>query len=167
MNYLKEIVAFSEYKSINPMSAGQISLWYTLMSINNKCGWREWFSVANCVLTLNSGLSVSGVRKCRIALKEMGLIDFRFKDKNATEYKMNSLIMFDKYDCVSEGLSNGLSNSPSNTLNKQKETKQNKTNYNNKKYLKKGPLNNYDDLNTSDYDNFDEEVLNRMLEEDA
>ena len=175
MNYLKEIIAFSEYKSVHPMSPGQISLWYTLMAINNKCGWKEWFSVPNSVLSLNSGLSVSGIRKNRIAMQEMGLIDFRFKNKDATEYKINSLVMFKKEDEFdsnnnsnndshgnSNNDSNSFSNSFGNTLNKQNKTKQNKMKY----HIKKNSFNNYEDSNESDYQKLEDEILDMMLKPD-
>lgn len=174
MNYLKEIIAFSEYNSINPMSSGQISLWYTLMALNNKCGWREWFSVPNSVLTLNSGLSVSGIRKNRIALQKKGLIDFRFNNKDATEYKINSLVMFKKEEVYSNSdsnndsnndsnsISNNYSNSFGNTLYKQNKTKQNKMKY----YTKKNSFNNYEDSNASDYQKLEDEILDIMLKPD-
>ena len=175
MNYLKEIIAFSEYKSVHPMSPGQISLWYTLMAINNKCGWKEWFSVPNSVLSLNSGLSVSGIRKNRIAMQEMGLIDFRFKNKDATEYKINSLVMFKKeeeFDSInnsnndgnnnSNNDSNSFGNSFGNTLNKQNKTKQNKMKY----YKKRNPFNNFEDSNESDYQKLEDEILDMMLRPD-
>ncbi len=169
MNYLQEIVAFNEYISINSLSAGQISLWFVLMGVNNKCGWIDWFSVSNKVLESRSGLSKSGISKAREVLKEKGLINFRFKGESATEYHMIPITLFQNSNRgsnrgssrdSSRDSSRG-SNRDSNTLYKQDKTKQNKNNN-----IKKSPLNNYEDSNADDYYELEEEILRRMEEED-
>lgn len=168
MNYLKEIVAFNEYKLINPMSAGQISLWYALIGISNKSGWKKWFSISNRVLELSAGLSRSGVAKAREALKSIGLIDYKFNGMNATEYKLKSLVKFDDSNQESNQVGNQVGKQVGkqvgNTLYKQNKTKQNKY-YNNKNAVRKSPLNNYDDANADDYVKFEEGVLDMMMSE--
>lgn len=114
MNYLKEIIAFYDYKDMNRLSAGQNALWYALMAINNKAGWKEWFTATNKCLENQTGLSQKGVYNAREALKEKGLIDFKKGGHNAAKYRIKSLLLFEE----------------TTTLNKQNETKQNETNYN-------------------------------------
>lgn len=89
MNYLQQILAFNDslmYKL--RLSSGEIALWYALMSVNNKAGWIEWFTVANRTLESLSGLSRSGINKARNALKQDGLIDFKSNGRKATSYKV-------------------------------------------------------------------------------
>ena len=108
-------------------------------------------------------------------MQEMGLIDFRFKNKDATEYKINSLVMFKKeeeFDSInnsnndgnnnSNNDSNSIGNSFGNTLNKQNKTKQNKMKY----YKKRNPFNNFEDSNESDYQKLEDEILDMMLRPD-
>lgn len=87
MNYLQQILAFDDYKMYRQrLSAGQVSLWHALMSINNKTGWASWFTAASKTLEISSGLSRSGVLKTRNTLKQLGLIDFETHGTNATSY---------------------------------------------------------------------------------
>ena len=175
MNYLKEILAFTEKLAMDGLSPGQMSLWYALMAINNKCAWREWFSASNKVLELYSGLSLSAIRKNREVLKELGYIDFRFKGQNATEYKINSLLLFEAESNRGSNIDSNRdgnrdsnidgnidSNRDGNTLNKQNKKKQNKTNYYN---TRKNKFNNYEDDNKTDYAALEEAILDSMLEE--
>jgi len=53
MNYIKELNAFIDWLETNPLDATAQALWFHLMAICNKCGWPEWFAVAN--LTLKGG----------------------------------------------------------------------------------------------------------------
>ena len=171
MNYLKEILAFTEKLTMDGLSPGQMSLWYALMAINNKCAWREWFSASNKVLELYSGLSLSAIRKNREVLKGLGYIDFRFKGQNATEYKINSLLLFEAESNRGSNIDGNRdsnidgnidSNRDGNTLNKQNKKKQNKTNYYN---TRKNKFNNYEDDNKTDYAALEEAILDSMLEE--
>ncbi len=89
MNYIQQIRAFDDYRLYETkLSAGQVSLWYTLMSINNKSGWLTWFTAANSTLESLSGLSRSGIVKNRNALKQLGLIDFKSNGRKATSYRV-------------------------------------------------------------------------------
>lgn len=91
MNYITEILAFNDLLLSRPLSAGQISLWYALMHINNKCGWAEWFSAPNRTLEVYTGLSRQGIRNAREALKQLGLIELKPNGKNAASYKLTGL----------------------------------------------------------------------------
>lgn len=50
MNYIAEINAFHEWLETHPIDATTQALWFHLMAIANKCGWPEWFTVANTTL---------------------------------------------------------------------------------------------------------------------
>ena len=91
MNFLAEIRAFDDSLETNQLSAGQIALWFTLMNINNKCHWEEWFTVANSVLESKTGLSRKGVFEARNVLKQKGYIDVRTNKTKASSYKMVSM----------------------------------------------------------------------------
>lgn len=74
--------------SVNRISTGQIALWHALMQMDNKCGWREWFTVSGMALELTSGLSRQGILKARNALKQLGLLEFRTNGTRATAYRL-------------------------------------------------------------------------------
>lgn len=123
-NYLTEILSFQEklmYQTLE-LSTGQINLWYALMSINNKSGWKKWFTTTNKVLSLLTGLSRSGIEKARKKLKDLGLIDYKSNRTNATAYTMCLL-------CENESKQGRLQDrlQDRDTLVKQNKTKQNKT----------------------------------------
>ena len=180
MNYLKEILEFNNFAILNELSAGQRAMWHALMSINNKCGWKEWFTAPTLVLLTESGLSESGVRKAREALVELHLIEYKSNGAKAPFYKINSLANYtekgelgdEDSDEVGDTSSNESSNESSNTvsdegsiaLNKQNKRKQNKTIYNNAR-TRKSKFNNYEDENKTDYAALEEMILNDMLAE--
>ena len=149
MNYITEILAFNDLLLSQPLSTGQIALWYALMYINNKCGWVEWFSAPNRTLEFSTGLSRQGINKARNSLRQLGLIDFKSNGTKSTMYKLlpmsnsvqDSLQVEDNSEptmsnSLQAGLQRSLQNSiqssvqdsvqNSSTLNKQNKTKQNK-----------------------------------------
>ncbi len=168
MNYLKEVIAFSNFAMLNGLSAGQISLWYALMAINNKCGWKEWFSAPRCVLEGQSGLSTSGIKRAREKLLDLGLIEYRPRGRKASEYKMKSLQEYAESGTVCERKADRKEDHKADRkedqLYKQNKNKQNKTYYN--KYPKKrNAFNNYDDDNRADYKDLEENILDIMMSE--
>lgn len=136
MNYLQQIRAFDDYRLYEQkLSAGQVSLWYTLMSINNKTAWSTWFTAANATLESLSGLSRSGIVKNRNVLKQLGLIDFSSNGRKATSYRVSVLYTSDSAQgSVQRSTQSSAQHSVqrstqhSGTLNKQNETKQNEIN---------------------------------------
>lgn len=136
MNYLQQIRAFDDYRLYEQkLSAGQVSLWYTLMSINNKTAWSTWFTAANATLESLSGLSRSGIVKNRNVLKQLGLIDFSSNGRKATSYRVSVLYTSDSAQgstqrSTQRSTQHSVQKSVqrSSTLNKQNETKQNETN---------------------------------------
>lgn len=126
MNYINELNAFYDWTLINNPSTGQIALWYALMQINNKCCWKEWFSVSNSILENSTGLSRSGILKARNSLKQAGLIDFSSKGTKSTSYKLFSISKSkQESNQDSKQVSNQESIQNSDTINKQDELKQN------------------------------------------
>lgn len=91
MNYILEIKAFNDLIELEQLSTDQIALWYALMHINNKCGWREWFTVPNQKLVLLTGLSRQAIVKGRTVLIEKGVLSIKTNGKNATSYRLHSL----------------------------------------------------------------------------
>ena len=89
--YIDEIKAFYKKIEENPLSTGRIALWHALMYIDNKTYWAEWFSVANTIIEMYSGLSRTGIQKARNELKKMGFIDFKPNGTKATLYKITIL----------------------------------------------------------------------------
>lgn len=111
MNYLKQILAFNDLLEVKPLSSGQISLWHALMCVNNKLGWQEWFTVANRTLEIRTGLARNGVLKARNALKQHGLIDFKFNGTRATAYKIKDLSCYSAQDSVQVGAQDSVQDS--------------------------------------------------------
>ena len=89
MDFLKQLLAFRDYQLFETrLSSGQVSLYYALLHINNKCSWIEWFTASNSMLDQLSGLSRSGITKNRNVLKQLGLVDFKSNGRKATSYKL-------------------------------------------------------------------------------
>jgi len=77
----------------NELSTSAISLWYALMHINNKTGWKNEFTVALSVLSIKSGLSPRAVTNARKELTEKGRIKWESRNGNqAAQYTVNSLV---------------------------------------------------------------------------
>lgn len=73
---------------MNPLSTGQVSLYFALLHICNRSNWTEWFQAPNQVLSVLTGMSRSGILKARNELKQRGFIDFREKKTKATIYAL-------------------------------------------------------------------------------
>lgn len=97
MNYIRELNAFRDWVLLNRLSTGQIALWHSLMCINNRTGWSEWFTTPNQTLQLMTGLSRQGLDKARLQLSQQNLIQYRKgKSNNAGQYK---IISFSESEC--------------------------------------------------------------------
>lgn len=88
MNYITIINAFWDLATTNPLSTGQVSLYFALLHVCNRSNWTEWFQAPNQVLSVLTGLSRSGILKARNELKQKGLIDFKERGTRATLYKL-------------------------------------------------------------------------------
>lgn len=91
MNYIDLINSFWDSATTNPLSTGQVSLYFALLHVCNRSYWTEWFAAPNQVLSVLTGLSRSGILKARNELKQRGLIDFRERGTKATYYKLTML----------------------------------------------------------------------------
>ena len=93
MNYLAELKAFYDTLAVNPLSSHDIALWYALMSIANKSGWKNEFPVALSVLAFFSGANESTVKRSRNKLAQCGYITWRSRSGNQSAvYHMISLV---------------------------------------------------------------------------
>lgn len=90
MTYLDLINLFWDSATINPLSTGQVSLYFALLHVCNRSYWTEWFSVPNQMLSVLTGLSRTGIQKARNELKQRGFIDFEERGNKATAYKIVS-----------------------------------------------------------------------------
>ena len=86
MNYIALINSFWDSATTNPLSTGQVSLYFALLHVCNRSNWTEWFQAPNQVLSVLTGMSRSGILKARNELKQRGLIDFRERGTKATIY---------------------------------------------------------------------------------
>ena len=131
MNYIKQGVSFFELQLSNQISANAQALYYTLLNINNKCNWKERFTVANSMLTAYTDLNTSAIQRARNELIQLGLIDYKKgKGNQCGEY-----LLFKLYPDFAQQTDSNVNNKPitnrqqsalqADTLNKQNKTKQN------------------------------------------
>ena len=94
MNYLAEIKAFYDRLELSPQPNTVIALWHALMSIANKAGWPDTFTVAQSVLGLRSGLNASALKRARNKLATDGFIEWKQRGGNqSAQYRIFSLVV--------------------------------------------------------------------------
>ena len=76
MNYIQQLNLFDEWVINNAPSTGQIALYNALLAINNKCGWKEWFTAPSIMIEIRTGLTRQGIHKARNFLVDYKLIEF-------------------------------------------------------------------------------------------
>lgn len=121
MNYIAIINSFWDSATTNPLSTGQVSLYFALLHICNRSNWTEWFAAPNQVLSVLTGLSRSGILKARNELKQRGLIDFREKGTKATLYKVLTIAnstQVSAQDSTQNGVQIGTQDSTQNGVQK-------------------------------------------------
>ena len=125
MNYIALINSFWDSATTNPLSTGQVSLYFALLHVYNRSNWTEWFQAPNQVLSVLTGMSRSGILKARNELKQRGLIDFRERGTKATIYciTMSNSKQVSEQDGVQNSARNSKQDGVQNgsTLYKQKE----------------------------------------------
>lgn len=84
MTYLDILNYFYDFCECNTVSANAQLLFYTLLGINNKCAWEEWFSRTNISLSTRMGISEKAFIRARNELKQLGLIEFISSKKRGT-----------------------------------------------------------------------------------
>lgn len=99
MNYIAELKAFYDRLELNPQPNTAIALWHALMSIANKAGWPDTFTVASSVLGLRSGLNASALKRARNKLATDGFIEWKSRGGNqSAQYRIKSLVVQNKYE---------------------------------------------------------------------
>lgn len=94
MNYIAELKAFYDRLELNPLPSPAIALWHALMSIANKTGWQQEFTVAVSVLMLKSGLNAQAIKRARNRLEQDGYITWKSRGGNQSAlYHLNSLVV--------------------------------------------------------------------------
>ncbi|NLV16059.1 MAG: hypothetical protein GXY50_02445 [Syntrophomonadaceae bacterium] len=102
MNIFHELKAFSDWSIINRPTTGEIALWHALLGINNRAGWKEWFTTANQSLQLLTGLSKSSLDRTRNKLCQRGLLEYRpGTTRQAGSYRLVSLWVQSRDECGS------------------------------------------------------------------
>ncbi|MCY7988584.1 DnaD domain protein [Bacillus spizizenii] len=90
MNYLKEINGFMNWLETNPLSATTQALWFHLLHINNKAGWREWFTTSNTTLQAKIEISENTLIKHRKMLIDLKRIEYKPQGRKAGQYRLIS-----------------------------------------------------------------------------
>ncbi|MBT2634574.1 DnaD domain protein [Bacillus sp. ISL-26] len=109
MNYLKELNGFMTWVETNPLSATTQALWFHLMHINNKTGWREWFTTSNTTLQAKIEVTEATLIKHRKILIDLQRIEYQPQGRKAGKYK---LISFENPVC-NEEMENSKPDAPS------------------------------------------------------
>ena len=128
MNYLLEIRAFDDSLETNSLNSNDIALWFAIMNVANKTGWKSEFSVAAIVLFSKSGLKKDPFYNSRNKLKNLGYIDFKERKGNqATVYIIKSLVSGIQTQSTTQSTTQSATQSTpqSANINKQNKTKQN------------------------------------------
>ena len=120
MNYIAIINSFWDSATTNPLSTGQVSLYFALLHVCNRSNWTEWFQAPNQVLSVLTGMSRSGILKARNELKQRGLIDFRERGTKTTVYCITIA------NSKQAGMQDGVQNSSTLYKHKQKQKQNNK-----------------------------------------
>lgn len=97
MNYVRELNAFYDWLESNPCSTGTVALWFILMAVNNKAGWKQEFTVANLTLQAKTGLSRKQLDRCRQSLIDRKRIQYR-KSNKVNEAGIYRMVTFDARD---------------------------------------------------------------------
>src|SRR5690625_7175422 len=99
MNYLKEINAFHIKKETEPLTMAAAQLWFTLMDINNRAGWKEQFTVPVSLLCAKAGMKEGNFKRARTELREKGYIRVVYEGVD-WEGKLQMIVLMDYYGCV-------------------------------------------------------------------
>lgn len=82
MNYLLQINAFWDLQDEMQLSSSEIALWFVLMNVNNRLGWRATFTKASSTLREQAGLSERNFFKVRNVLQQKKLITVETRKGN-------------------------------------------------------------------------------------
>ncbi|MFC7319262.1 hypothetical protein [Halobacillus campisalis] len=82
MDYMKELEAFHDQVDMDKLSSSAGLLWFTLMQINSRRGWKKEFAVPGEVIRLKSRLPLSSYKRARKQLVEKGYIKYTPGDQS-------------------------------------------------------------------------------------
>lgn len=82
MNYLLQINAFWDLQDEMQLNSSEIALWFVLMNVNNRLGWRATFTKASSTLREQAGLSERNFFKVRNVLQQKKLITVETRKGN-------------------------------------------------------------------------------------
>ena len=129
MKYIDEINAFNDWLETNPIPTPSIALWYGLMAICNKTGWKKEFNAANSVLEIKTGLSKQAIHRARNTLKQSGLIDFKVRQgQQSTVYLLIpfAVLRGTQTDTVTDTVTDTIPRLDKTRLDKTRQPKENK-----------------------------------------
>ena len=81
MTYIDALNSFYDLIQCNQVSANAQLLYYTLLQINNKCSWTDWFQRTNVSLCGIMNMGEKAMMNARNELKQLGLIAFETSKK--------------------------------------------------------------------------------------
>lgn len=76
MNYIELLNRFYDLLQETRVSNNAQLLYYTLLQINNRCSWADWFQRTNVNLSGLMNVSEKAMTNARNELKQLGVIDF-------------------------------------------------------------------------------------------
>ena len=90
MNYIELLNKFYDLLQETRVSGYAQLLYYTLLQVNNRCGWTDWFARTNVNLSGLMCVSEKTLINARNELKQLGLIDFSASKKRGecTKYRI-------------------------------------------------------------------------------
>lgn len=86
IKYISQCTAFFELQMMKRISANAQALYLTLLNINNKCDWKEVFTVANSTLIAYTNLNISALQRARNELIQNGIISYKKGKGNQAGY---------------------------------------------------------------------------------
>ncbi|MFJ1492568.1 hypothetical protein [Capnocytophaga canis] len=139
MNYIQLIEQFWVLNEEHCLTPNESKLYFALVHISNRFGWKNPFNQSNGRLANICGITEPTLIKARNVLKQYGLIDFVSEKgrRNNTIYKLKYLKNFSICDSISDSIFDSFSDSicDENRLDNIKHI--NKTKLNNSSFLEK------------------------------
>lgn len=77
MNYIQQLNAFYDQLMYNPLTSKSQAIYLAILHLNNKCGWKKEFTIANPMLQALCDISKSELHKQRNILIQAELITYK------------------------------------------------------------------------------------------
>lgn len=113
MTYLDLLNGFHDLLMRSQVSKNGQLLYHTLLMINNKSSWSDWFQRTNVSLYVMMGMSEKGLIEARKELKELGVIDYipSKKKGQVTKYSVLHCKMYGSKYSLNDSENNSQSDS--------------------------------------------------------